>query len=169
MAFNMCSRAPVLACPGRFLGTESKTTVTVRVTEEGTPTREHFRPPTSSHTYKAFYRTSSSGSLQNFQLATLNNTRLTSTSLTLANMTSETDPSDPKASELADRPSSMAASAFLGIAWFICIELNIRLLYRATRGSLYFWSCLLCSWGLVVHGISIVLANFTESTKIWRS
>ena len=77
--------------------------------------------------------------------------------------------SDPKASELADRPSSMAASAFLGIAWFICIELNIRLLYRATRGSLYFWSCLLCSWGLVVHGISIVLANFTESTKIWRS
>ncbi|KAI4650744.1 hypothetical protein J4E93_003101 [Alternaria ventricosa] len=80
-------------------------------------------------------------------------------------MTSETDPSDPKASELADRPSSMAASAFLGIAWFICIELNIRLLYRATRRSLYFWSCLLCSWGLIVHGISIILANFNKWTS----
>ncbi|KAI4961729.1 hypothetical protein J4E86_000758 [Alternaria arbusti] len=77
-------------------------------------------------------------------------------------MTTETD---PKASELADRPSSMAASAFLGIAWFICIELNIRLLYRATRRSLYFWSCLLCSWGLVVHGISIILANFNKWTS----
>ncbi|KAI4939683.1 uncharacterized protein J4E92_000969 [Alternaria infectoria] len=80
-------------------------------------------------------------------------------------MTSETDSSNPKAPELADRPSSMAAAAFLGIAWFICIELNIRLLYRATRRSLYFWSCLLCSWGLIIHGISIVLANFNKWTS----
>ncbi|KAI4672462.1 uncharacterized protein J4E78_000963 [Alternaria triticimaculans] len=80
-------------------------------------------------------------------------------------MTSETDSSNPKAPELADRPSSMAAAAFLGVAWFICIELNIRLLYRATRRSLYFWSCLLCSWGLIVHGISIILANFNKWTS----
>jgi len=165
LALTMCSRARVLACPGRFLGTESRTAVTVRVTEEGTPTREHFRPPISSHTDKAFYCTSSSRSLQNFQLATLHNTRPRSTSLTLVTMTPETDSSNPKAPELADRPSSMAAAAFLGIAWFICIELNIRLLYRATRRSLYFWSCLLCSWGLVVHGISIILANFNKWTS----
>ena len=61
---STCAR--VLACPGRFLGTESKTAVTVRVTEEGTLTREHCRPPISSHTDKVFYRTSSSSSLQNF-------------------------------------------------------------------------------------------------------
>ncbi|KAH6882646.1 hypothetical protein BKA58DRAFT_464581 [Alternaria rosae] len=80
-------------------------------------------------------------------------------------MASERDPSKPKAPEFADRLSSMAAAAFLGIAWFICIELNIRLFYRATRRSLYFWSCLLCSWGLVVHGISILLVNFNKWTS----
>ncbi|KAI4952120.1 hypothetical protein J4E91_003582 [Alternaria rosae] len=80
-------------------------------------------------------------------------------------MTSERDPSKPKTPEFADRPSSMAAAAFLGIPLFICIELNIGLLYRATRRSLSFWSCLLCSWGLVVHGISILLANFNKWTS----
>ena len=58
----------------------------------------------------------------------------------------------------------MTAAASLGIAWYICIELNIRLLIRAARRSLYFWSCLLCSWGLIVHSIAILLANFNKRT-----
>ena len=64
----------------------------------------------------------------------------------------------PKA-EIVTLSSWMLASAFLGIA------LYLRLFIRATRYSLYFWSCLLCSWGITVHGISILLANL----GIWSS
>jgi hypothetical protein len=79
-------------------------------------------------------------------------------------MTSTSDVSHAAATDVADLPSSMSAAAFLGIAWFICIDLNIRLLVRAARRSLYFWSCLLCSWGIIVHSIAILLANFNKWT-----
>jgi hypothetical protein len=62
-------------------------------------------------------------------------------------------------------PESMTAAAFLGIAWFLCAEVNVRLLIRATRRSLYFWACLLCSWGISVHDIAIVLDNF----NVWHN
>jgi hypothetical protein len=58
----------------------------------------------------------------------------------------------------------MAAAAFLGVAWFLCIELNVRLLIKAPRRGMYFWSCLLCSWGLIVHSIAILLSNFDKWT-----
>ncbi|KAH7398539.1 hypothetical protein BKA66DRAFT_566134 [Pyrenochaeta sp. MPI-SDFR-AT-0127] len=61
-------------------------------------------------------------------------------------------------------PTAMSAAAFLGIAWYLCVELNFRLLIRCTRRSLYFWSCLLCSWGIIIHSIAITLADF----KIWE-
>ncbi|RYN50027.1 hypothetical protein AA0118_g11133 [Alternaria tenuissima] len=67
--------------------------------------------------------------------------------------------------EFGGLPSSMTAAAFLGVALYLCIELNVRLLTRTTSRSLYFWSCLLCSWGLIVHGIAILLLNF----HIWEA
>ncbi len=69
------------------------------------------------------------------------------------------------APDIEDRASSMMAAAFLGVALYLCVELNIRLFFRATGRSLYFWSCLLCSWGLIVHGMAIVTANF----NIWTA
>jgi hypothetical protein len=62
-------------------------------------------------------------------------------------------------------PMSMTAAAFLGIAWYLCAELNVRLLLKATRRSLYFWACLLCSWGIIIHCLVIVLDNF----KVWKT
>lgn len=59
----------------------------------------------------------------------------------------------------------MTAAAFVGIAWYLCAELNVRLLIRCTRRSLYFWSCLLCSWGIIIHSLSSLLANF----DIWKN
>jgi hypothetical protein len=67
--------------------------------------------------------------------------------------------------EFGGLPSSVTAAAFLGVALYLCIELNVRLLARTTSRSLYFWSCLLCSWGLIVHGIAILLLNF----HIWEA
>jgi hypothetical protein len=88
----------------------------------------------------------------------------TSTFLMSAIMFSTLNLMHRETADFTSQSSSMAAAAFLGIAWFICIELNIRLFCRATRRSLYFWSCLLCSWGLMIHGISILLANFNKWT-----
>ncbi|KAH7069071.1 hypothetical protein BKA63DRAFT_422855 [Paraphoma chrysanthemicola] len=62
-------------------------------------------------------------------------------------------------------PTAMTAAAFVGIAWYLCAELNVRLVIRCTRRSLYFWSCLLCSWGIIIHSLSILLANF----EIWKN
>lgn len=72
----------------------------------------------------------------------------------------------PKA-EIASLATSMTAAAFLGIAWYLCIELNVRLLVKVTQPSLYFWACLLCSWGIFVHCISILLSNFHLWTSYW--
>jgi hypothetical protein len=62
-------------------------------------------------------------------------------------------------------PQSMTAAAFLGIAWFICAEVNVRLLLRATRRSLYFWAGILYSWGITIHGVAILLDNF----QVWNN
>ncbi|KAH8692469.1 hypothetical protein GQ44DRAFT_666999 [Phaeosphaeriaceae sp. PMI808] len=59
---------------------------------------------------------------------------------------------------------AMAAAAFLGISWYICVDLNVRLLFNTTRRGLYVWSCLLCSWGILVHTVSILLSNF----NVWK-
>ncbi|KAF2027703.1 hypothetical protein EK21DRAFT_38903, partial [Setomelanomma holmii] len=62
-------------------------------------------------------------------------------------------------------PTAMTAAAFVGIAWYLCAELNVRLLIRSNRRkSLYFWSCLLCAWGVIIHSLTIILVDF----KIWE-
>jgi|TARA_R110002003_G_scaffold232_15_gene16850 hypothetical protein len=67
--------------------------------------------------------------------------------------------------DITGLPTAMTAAAFVGIAWYLCAELNVRLLIRCTRRSLYFWSCLLCSWGIIIHSLSSLLANF----DIWKN
>jgi hypothetical protein len=58
-------------------------------------------------------------------------------------------------------PMAMTMAAFSGIAWYICVELNIRLFYIfKRRKGLYFWSCALCSWGIFTHALFIILADF---------
>ncbi|KAL1798623.1 hypothetical protein ACET3X_002660 [Alternaria dauci] len=79
--------------------------------------------------------------------------------------TTSEDVSHAAVTEFGGLAPSMTAVAFLGVAWYLCIELNVRLLTRTTSRSLYFWSCLLCSWGLIIHGIAILLLNF----RIWEA
>ncbi|KAI9151911.1 hypothetical protein HJFPF1_09124 [Paramyrothecium foliicola] len=63
-----------------------------------------------------------------------------------------------------DLPMSMTLAAFTGISWYIGVEINISLfmLFRRQRG-LYFWSCALCSWGVILQPLFIILADF----QIW--
>jgi hypothetical protein len=66
--------------------------------------------------------------------------------------------------EITPLPTAMTAAACTGIAWYLCAELNVRLLIRATHRSLYFWACLICPWGIIVHLLFILLLDF----KIWE-
>ncbi|KAF2262559.1 hypothetical protein CC78DRAFT_561255 [Lojkania enalia] len=60
-----------------------------------------------------------------------------------------------------DLPMSMTMAAFWAVAWYIAVELNIRLFYLFRhRKGLYFWSCALCTWGLILHPLAIMLADF---------
>ena len=56
---------------------------------------------------------------------------------------------------------SMTMAAFAGISWYIGIEINtsLFLLFKNRRG-LYFWSCALCSWGVILQPLFIILADF---------
>ncbi|KAM0815684.1 putative Integral membrane protein [Seiridium cardinale] len=62
-------------------------------------------------------------------------------------------------------PMSMTMAAFAGISWYIGIEINISLflLFKRRRG-LYFWSCALSSWGVVLQPLFIILADF----GVWK-
>ncbi|OAX80428.1 hypothetical protein ACJ72_05240 [Emergomyces africanus] len=68
----------------------------------------------------------------------------------------------------ADLPVSMTMAAFVGISWYIAAELNIRLflIFKRKRG-LYFWSCCLCSWGIIVHPLCMILFDFGILTQPW--
>ncbi|KAI9784428.1 MAG: hypothetical protein M1816_000852 [Peltula sp. TS41687] len=65
-----------------------------------------------------------------------------------------------------DLPVAMTMAAFAGIAWYIAIELNLRLffLFRRRKG-LYFWSCALCSWGVMLQPLTILMADF----QVWKN
>ncbi|CAI6340745.1 unnamed protein product [Periconia digitata] len=60
-----------------------------------------------------------------------------------------------------DLPMSMTMAAFSGIAWYTAIELNLRFfhLFKRRKG-IYFWSCVVCSWGILLHPLAILLADF---------
>ncbi|KAI1740827.1 integral membrane protein [Xylaria scruposa] len=64
-----------------------------------------------------------------------------------------------------DLPMAMTMAAFAGISWYIGAELNISLfLFFKRRRGLYFWSCVLGSWGVILQSLFIILADF----GIWR-
>ena len=64
-----------------------------------------------------------------------------------------------------DLPVTMTMASFVGISWYICVEINIRLfLTFRRRTGLYYWSCLLCSWGVLTQPLAIILADF----GVWK-
>ena len=64
-----------------------------------------------------------------------------------------------------DLPVAMTVAAFVGISWYICVELNIRLFFTfKRRHGLYFWSCLLCSWGVLIQPMAMILTDFA----VWK-
>ncbi|KAI1099271.1 hypothetical protein F4804DRAFT_87601 [Jackrogersella minutella] len=60
-----------------------------------------------------------------------------------------------------DIPAALAMTAFAGISWYIGIEISISLflLFKRRRG-LYFWSCALGIWGVILQTLFIILADF---------
>lgn len=65
-----------------------------------------------------------------------------------------------------DLPNAMIIAAFTGIAWYIGVEINISLflLFKRRRG-LYFWSCALTSWGVILQPLFIILGDF----GVWKA
>lgn len=63
-----------------------------------------------------------------------------------------------------DLPMSMTMAAFFGISWCIGVEINTSLfvLFKRRRG-LYFWSCFLVCWGVILQPLFILLADF----RVW--
>ncbi|KAI0595198.1 integral membrane protein [Biscogniauxia sp. FL1348] len=66
-----------------------------------------------------------------------------------------------------DLPTSMVMAAFAGISWYIGAEINTSLfmVFKRRRG-LYFWSCALASWGVVLQPLFIMLADFGVWTNL---
>ncbi|TWU73483.1 hypothetical protein ED733_000775 [Metarhizium rileyi] len=65
----------------------------------------------------------------------------------------------------SDLVTSMTMAAFLGIAWYISIEMNVTLfVVFKRRHGMYFWSCALSSWGIILQCVLIVLADF----GVWK-
>ncbi|KAH6654852.1 integral membrane protein [Truncatella angustata] len=64
-----------------------------------------------------------------------------------------------------DLPMSMTIAAFTGISWYIGVEINTSLLFLfKRRRGLYFWSCALASWGVILQPLFIILADF----GVWK-
>ncbi|KAI7776507.1 hypothetical protein LA080_004852 [Diaporthe eres] len=60
----------------------------------------------------------------------------------------------------------MVMAAFTGISMYIGVEVIMELFLVFSRWSgLYFWSCALCAWGVILQPLYIVLADF----NIWRN
>ncbi|KAM3514527.1 hypothetical protein MY11210_001870 [Beauveria gryllotalpidicola] len=64
-----------------------------------------------------------------------------------------------------DLPMAMAIAGLSSISVYIGIEINVSLflLFKRKRG-LYFWSCLIASWGVILQPIFMLLADF----DVWK-
>lgn len=59
----------------------------------------------------------------------------------------------------------MAMAGLAAISWYIGIEINISLfLLLKRRHGLYFWSCALASWGVILQPLFMILADF----DVWK-
>ncbi|KAF2493628.1 hypothetical protein BU16DRAFT_490360 [Lophium mytilinum] len=66
----------------------------------------------------------------------------------------------------ADLPTAMTMAAFMGVAWYLCVELNIRLWFAFLRKKgLYFWACCVASWGVMTQPLFMVLVDFDQVTN----
>jgi hypothetical protein len=66
-----------------------------------------------------------------------------------------------------DLPTFGVMTALIGISFYIAIELNIRLFFTfKRRKGLYFWSCLVSAWGILIQALAIVLADFGGWTDV---
>ncbi|RAH49600.1 uncharacterized protein BO95DRAFT_428385 [Aspergillus brunneoviolaceus CBS 621.78] len=56
-------------------------------------------------------------------------------------------------------------AAFIGISWWLGLEVNASLFltFKRRRG-LYFWSCAFVSWAIVLQPLLIILADFNVWT-----
>ncbi|KAH7397148.1 hypothetical protein BKA66DRAFT_508942 [Pyrenochaeta sp. MPI-SDFR-AT-0127] len=62
-----------------------------------------------------------------------------------------------------DLPVAMTMAAFVGAAWYICVELNVRLWFSYLRKrGLYFWACFVGTQGVLTQPLLIVLADFGQ-------
>jgi hypothetical protein len=60
-----------------------------------------------------------------------------------------------------DLPVTMTMAAFVGAAWYICVELNVRLWFSYLRKSgLYFWACFVGTQGVLTQPLFIVRESF---------
>ncbi|KAH7120967.1 hypothetical protein B0J11DRAFT_53332 [Dendryphion nanum] len=76
--------------------------------------------------------------------------------------------SGPSLAILKNLPVFSTMSAFIGISLYIGLELNIRLFmtFKRWRG-LYFWSCLLCSWGIICSNLIGIFLDFGIIKNPW--
>lgn len=62
---------------------------------------------------------------------------------------------------------AMTMAAFAGISWYVGVEINFALFMRfKKRRGLYFWSCALSSWGVILETLFIILADFGVWTDL---
>ncbi|KAI1138970.1 hypothetical protein F5Y05DRAFT_412836 [Hypoxylon sp. FL0543] len=56
---------------------------------------------------------------------------------------------------------ALAMAAFAGVSWYVGIEISISLflVFKRRRG-LYFWSCAVGIWGVILQTLFIILADF---------
>ncbi|EEH04332.1 integral membrane protein [Histoplasma capsulatum G186AR] len=66
----------------------------------------------------------------------------------------------------ANFPVAMTMAAFMGISWYIAVELNVRLFLIFKQG-LYFWSCALSSWGIILQPLCMTLFDFGVLKQPW--
>ncbi|KAJ6784065.1 hypothetical protein PWT90_00352 [Aphanocladium album] len=64
-----------------------------------------------------------------------------------------------------DLPMAMTMAGLAAISWYIGVEINMSLflLFKRRRG-LYFWSCALASWGVILQPLFMLLADF----DVWK-
>ncbi|KAL4785602.1 hypothetical protein BJX76DRAFT_366860 [Aspergillus varians] len=58
-------------------------------------------------------------------------------------------------------PMSMTIAAFTGVSWCMGVEINtsLFLIFKQRRG-LYFWSCALISWAVILQPLFIILTDY---------
>lgn len=69
-----------------------------------------------------------------------------------------------------DLAVAMTMAAFVGAAWYICVELNVRLWFSYLRKrGLYFWACFVGTQGVLTQPLLIVRNPLQDLVNINQS